>query len=34
VLDLSKPEERNAHDFVQRMSTGPDTSWKLLALCR
>ena len=34
VLDLSKPEERNAHDFVQRMSTGPNTSWKVLALCR
>ncbi len=34
VLDLSKPEQRNAHDFVQRMSSGPDTSWKLLALCR
>lgn len=34
VLDLSKSAERKAHDFLLRMSSGPDTSWKLLALCR
>ena len=34
VLDLAKPAERKAHDFLLRMSSGPDTSWKLLALCR
>ena len=34
VLDLSKPGERAAHDFVRRFSSGPDASWRLLGMGR
>ena len=34
VLNLASETERQAHDFVQRMSSGSDASWQLLTLCR
>ena len=34
VLNLTCEAERQAHDFVQRMSSGTDASWQLLTLCR
>ena len=34
VLDLSKPVERRAHDFLLRMTTGADKSWQLLTMRR
>ena len=34
VLNLACEAERQAHDFVQRMSSGSDASWQLLTLCR
>ena len=34
VLNLACEAERQAHDFVQRMSSGTDASWQLLTLCR
>ena len=34
VLNLVCDAERQAHDFVQRMSSGRDASWQLLTLCK
>ena len=34
MLDLSKPGERQAHDFLVRATTGRDRIWQLLALHR
>ena len=34
VLNLVCDAERQAHDFVQRMSSGSNASWQLLTLCR
>ena len=34
VLNLVCETERQAHDFVLRMSSGADASWQLLTLCR
>lgn len=34
TLDLSKPAERAAHDFLCRATSGGDSMWKLLALRR
>ena len=34
VLNLACEAERQAHEFVQRMSSGSDASWQLLTLCR
>lgn len=34
VLDLSKPGERQAYDFLSRATSKPDRMWKLLAVRR
>ena len=34
MLDLSKPGERQAHDFLVRATTGRDRMWQLIALHR
>ena len=34
MLDLSKPGERQAHDFLLRATTGRDRMWELLTLRR
>lgn len=34
VLDLSKPGERQAHEFLVRATTKRDRMWTLIALCR
>jgi hypothetical protein len=34
MLDLSKPEERQAHDFLLRATSGRDRIWTLVSLRR
>lgn len=34
VLDLSKPGERQAHDFLCRATSRPDAMWELISLRR
>lgn len=34
MLDLSKPGERQAHEFLQRATSRQDRTWKLLTLRR
>ena len=34
TLDLSQPTERQAHDFLCRMTSKPDLMWKLLDVRR
>lgn len=34
ILDLSKPGERHAHDFLLRATSGRDRMWMLIALSR